>query len=163
MQASLNAYLGGALVGDRQAQNHYSVLLYDLLMSNDFPALRELFHAFFASIPNDWYRSNSIARYEGYYASVFYTYFASLGVQVIAEDATDKGRIDMTVLFNDQVDLFEFKVVEDIPTGAALAQVKARDYAAKYRARGEPIHLVGVEFSRQSHNIVGFEVERDGV
>ncbi len=25
VQASLNAYLGGALVGDRQAQNHYSV------------------------------------------------------------------------------------------------------------------------------------------
>jgi hypothetical protein len=32
-------------------------------------------------------------------------------------------------------------------------------YADKYRARGEPIHLVGVEFSKDSRNIVGFEVE----
>jgi len=161
VQTSLNAYLCGALVADRNTQNGLSVRLYDLLMANDFCALRELFHAFFASIPNDWYRSNTIARYEGYYASVFYSYFASLGMQVIAEDVTDKGRIDMSVLFNDQVYLFEFKVVEDSPAGGALAQIKARDYAAKYRSRGEPIHLVGVEFSRQSRNIVGFEVERD--
>ena len=28
----------------------------------------------------------------------------------------------------------------------------------KYKARGEPIHLVGVEFSKISRNIVGFEV-----
>ena len=33
-------------------------------------------------------------------------------------------------------------------------------FAEKYRARGEPIHLVGVEFSRESRNVVGFEVER---
>lgn len=29
----------------------------------------------------------------------------------------------------------------------------------KYRARSEPIHLIGVEFSKASRNIVGFEVE----
>ncbi len=29
----------------------------------------------------------------------------------------------------------------------------------KYRARGEPIHLIGVEFSKASRNIVGFEIE----
>ena len=32
-------------------------------------------------------------------------------------------------------------------------------YADKYRSRGEPIHLIGVEFSRASRNIVGFKVE----
>ena len=29
----------------------------------------------------------------------------------------------------------------------------------EYRAEGQPIHLIGVEFSRESHNLVGFEVE----
>jgi hypothetical protein len=32
-------------------------------------------------------------------------------------------------------------------------------YADKYKDRGEPMHLIGVEFSKASRNIVGFEVE----
>ena len=44
--------------------------------------------------------------------------------------------------------------------GAAVAQLKARRYAEKYRGSGEPVHLVGVEFSRDTRNVVGFEVER---
>ena len=51
-----------------------------------FAGLQALFTAFFASIPNDWYRSNRIANYEGYYASVFYSHFAALGLEFIAID-----------------------------------------------------------------------------
>jgi hypothetical protein len=53
-------------------------------------------------------------------------------------------------------------VVELQPEGAALAQIKDRHYADKYRIRGEPLHLIGVEFSRASRNIVGFAVETLG-
>ena len=41
--------------------------------------------------------------------------------------------------------------------GSALAQLRERRYADKYRATGEPIHLVGVEFSRAIRNITAFE------
>ena len=44
------------------------------------------------------------------------------------------------------------------PPGSALAQLQERDYAAKYRGRGEPIHLIGVEFSRETRNVTAFEV-----
>ena len=54
--------------------------------------------------------------------------------------------------------LFEFKVVELAPPGAALAQLQERRYADKYRAAGEPIHLVGVEFSRDARNVTAFDV-----
>ena len=54
--------------------------------------------------------------------------------------------------------LFEFKVAEPAPPGSALAQLRERDYAAKYRGGGEPIHLVGVEFSRDTRNLTAFEV-----
>ncbi|WP_310732050.1 hypothetical protein [Sphaerotilus natans] len=40
-----------------------------------------------------------------------------------------------------------------------MRQIKDRGYADKYRARGEPIHLVGIEFGRAERNVVGFEVE----
>ena len=42
--------------------------------------------------------------------------------------------------------------------GRALEQLQAKGYAEKYRQFGEPIHLIGVEFSRESRNIVGFEM-----
>ena len=134
--------------------------LYSLLQANDIAGLRALFHAFYASIPHDWYRSSPIAQYEGYYASIFYSYFAALGLDIRLEDTTNHGRIDMAVLFNGEVLLFEFKVVELTPQGKALAQIKDKGYADKYRARGEPMHLIGVEFSKLQRNIVGFEVAR---
>jgi hypothetical protein len=103
--------------------------------------------------------NNPIAQYEGYYASVFYSHFAALGLDIRLEDSTNFGCVDMAVLFDGQVFLFEFKVVELTPKGSALAQMKERAYADKYRAMGQPIHLIGVEFSRAKRNVVGFEAE----
>ena len=134
--------------------------LYDLLLAGDVPALRDLFHAFFAGIPCEWYSNNDIARFEGYYASVFYAYFASvLGTGITVEDSASRGRADMAVRFAGRVYLFEFKVVEQAGPGAALAQLKAKAYADKYRGLGEPIHLIGVEFSSASRNVVAFDHE----
>jgi hypothetical protein len=90
---------------------------------------------------------------------VFYAYFASLGLAITLEDASHHGRLDMTVKFNGHIDLFEFKVVELVPEGRALQQIKERGYADKYRAEGQPIHLIGVEFSREQRSVMGFEVE----
>jgi hypothetical protein len=114
---------------------------------------------FTPAFPHDWYRKNELSGFEGYYASIFYSYFAALGLDIRLEDTTNKGRIDMAVLFNGHVYLFEFKVVELNPEGRALQQIQTQGYADKYQGGGEPIHLVGVEFSKISRNIVGFEVE----
>ena len=160
VRQSLNESLLRYLVQDATRQTANSGQLYDLLEANDFAGLQTLFHAFFASIPYEWYTNNDIARYEGYYASVFYSYFASLGMDVRVEDRSSHGRTDMAVLFNSHVYLFEFKVVELASAGAALAQLKERRYADKYRALGQPIHLIGVEFSKDERNIAAFDVER---
>ncbi len=133
--------------------------LGDILIAHDIPALRDLITAFFSSIPHDWYRNNPIAQYEGYYASVFYAYFAALGLDLTLEDGSNQGRLDMALKFDGHVYLFEFKVVELVPDGRALQQIKDRGYANKYRALGQPIHLIGVEFSKESRAVVGFEVE----
>uniref|UniRef100_UPI0025FD7726 PD-(D/E)XK nuclease domain-containing protein n=1 Tax=uncultured Thiocystis sp. TaxID=1202134 RepID=UPI0025FD7726 len=157
--SSLNAALLSEYTDDPSRSFAHRLRLLDLLLARDLAGLKDLFHAFFASIPNDWYRNHPIARYEGYYASVFYSYFAAVGLDIVLEDATNWGRIDMTVRFNEHIYLFEFKVVELAPEGRALQQIKDRGYAEKYRAAGQPIHLIGVEFSREGRNLVGFEVE----
>lgn len=157
---SLNETLLSALVLDKSKQVVHSNQLYRLLLNNDFAGLKQLFHSFFASIPHQWYNNNEIQHYEGYYASVFYSYFASLGLNVTLEDTSNLGRIDMTLKFNQQVYIFEFKVVELIPQGKALQQIKDRAYADKYRGLNQPIYLIGVEFSKTDRNIVGFEWEQ---
>jgi hypothetical protein len=133
--------------------------LYELLLATDFAGLEQLFTAFFASIPHDWFRNNPIAQYEGYYASVFYAYFASLGLDLTPEESSNVGRLDLALRFNQQIWLFEFKVIETAGAGSALAQLQEKDYAARYRAAGLPIHLIGVEFSREQRKVVGFAVE----
>ena len=160
VQQSLNKSLLSHLTGNPSRRVEHSARLYDLLLVNDFEGLETLFEAFFASIPYQWHTNNEIANYEGYYASVFYSYFASLGLSITVEDSSRAGRLDMAVEFNGNVYLFEFKVVERVSSRAALGQLQVRDYAAKYRSRGEAVYLVGVEFSQETRNVVAFEVEQ---
>ena len=158
VRQSLNRVLLRQLVQDAEQQTANSMRLARLLAAHDCAGLKELFHAFFASIPYQWYTNNHIADYEGYYASVFYSYFAALGYEIAVEESSGHGRLDMAVRAGGDVYLFEFKVVELAPPGSALAQLRERNYAAKYRGKGESIHLIGVEFSRKTRNVTAFEV-----
>ena len=160
VRQSLNRSLLNHLTGDPSQRTEHRARLYDLLLVNDFAGLKSLFKAFFASIPYQWHTNNDIANYEGYYASVFYSYFASVGFDIVVEDSGSDGRLDMAVRFNDTVYLFEFKVVELAPEGSAMAQLQAKGYADKYRELDQPIHLIGVEFSRETRNLIGFETAR---
>ncbi|MCI5133187.1 MAG: hypothetical protein D3904_17155, partial [Candidatus Electrothrix sp. EH2] len=67
---SLNAVLLDAWTANRSLVVQQRKSLYRLLRKNDFTQIQRLITSFFNSIPNDWYRKNPIARYEGYYASV---------------------------------------------------------------------------------------------
>lgn len=129
------------------------------LIEHDLEALRDSLHALFASIPNDWYRRNPLAQFEGHYASVFYSQLAALGLDVRGEDVTNRGRIDLSLKLGPRVYLFEFKVVEGEAEGTALQQLIDKGYAEKYRAPGVEITLIGIEFSRNTLNLVGFDVQ----
>ena len=91
---------------------------------------------------------------------MIYSCFAAQGFDPIPEDSSSGGRADMTVRFDGAIYVFEFKSVPKGATGEALAQIREKGYADKYRHPGRPLHLIGVEFSRESRNIVAFEVER---
>ena len=158
VRQSLNRILLRALVPDPSDQLRQGIELRRLLAANDFDGLETLFRALFAGIPYQWHVNNDIANFEGYYASVFYSHFAATGLDVVVEDSSSRGRVDMTVRFNGNVYLFEFKVVEQAGKGTAMAQLREKGYADKYAHLGEPIHLIGVEFSRESRNVASFVV-----
>ena len=157
VRQSLNEQLLDALLPEASRRLAEDSPLRDLLAENDFERLETLFRNVYASIPYQWHVKNEIARYEGYYASVFYSCFAAQGLDVVAEESGSRGRADMTLRLDGRIYLFEFKTVEKEPEGTAMAQLRERDYAAKYR--GKQIYLIGVEFSRAERNAAAFEAE----
>ncbi len=146
------------------------------LREGDIGGLREALFSLFAGIPYDWYRKAELGRYEGFYASILYSYFCAIGAEVRPEDITSEGRIDLTVIYYDKVYIFEFKVVGDgvdkkrgkvgrerkvksVKKISALQQIKERRYWEKY-TDFEEIYIVGVEFSKKKRNILNFEWEK---
>ena len=160
VRQSLNERLLMALLPDASRRLAQKASLRKLLSANDFAGLEALLRAVFAAIPHQWHTRNDIREYEGYYASVVYSYFAAQGLDLVAEDSGSGGRADMAVQCNGGVYLFEFKLIGREASGSALAQIKDKGYAEKYRHLDRSIHLIGVEFSREDRNIAAFEVER---
>jgi len=157
---SLNDYVLTNLSQDAITKQMIQGSLYDTLLKNDIANMKEIFHSFFSSIPHDWYRKNNIANYEGYYASVFYRYFASLALDVTPEDTTNKGKIDMTLKFEDVIYIFEFKVTELVKDkNSALQQIRDKKYYEKY-SDCKTIYLIGIEFSKEDKNITAYEWEK---
>ena len=160
VRQSLNECLLHALLPETSRRLADACSLRDLLAGNDFAGLEAFLRALFASIPHQWHTRNEIARYEGYYASVVYSCFAGQGFDLVAEDSGSRGRADLALRFDGSVYLFEFKTVARGPEGAALAQLREKRYADRYRHLGQPIHLIGVEFSRAERNVAAFAVDR---
>ena len=158
VRQSLNERLLMALLPDAARRRADDAPLRELLAANDFAGLEAFLRALFAGIPYQWHVNNNIQQYEGYYASVVYSCFASHGLDLVPEESTSSGRADMVVRLGGSVYVFEFKSVAETPTGKALAQIKEKGYGDKYRHLGQPIHLIGMEFSKAERNIAAFEV-----
>ena len=123
--------------------------------------LEQAFFSFFAGIPYQWYVKNNIAEYEGYYCSVFYSFFAALGLTIKPEDLTNKGRIDFTVIMEKAIFIFEIKMKSN-PRNA-ITQIKERKYHEKYLAQNKEIFLIGIEFDEQEKNLSKLETQKISV
>ncbi|MCX7870235.1 MAG: PD-(D/E)XK nuclease domain-containing protein, partial [bacterium] len=89
------------------------------------------------------------------------------GYNVIIEDNTSKGRIDLTIIVDKKVVyifhitfvIMEFKVLEnEKEKGKALKQIREKEYHKKY-LNYDKIYLVGMEFDKVNKNLVNFEYE----
>ncbi len=155
VKKSLNNILIDHLTSNYRYQPIQKLILKSL-RNADLDNLKEAFISIFASIPNNNYTKNNISHYEGYYASILYAYLMSLGLELIAEDITNKGRIDLTVKIEDKIYIIEFK----IGNGNALQQIINKNYAQKYMNEGKKIYLVGINFDEEERNITGFECDK---
>ena len=159
VRQSLGEVLLEALLPEAARREAEDLPLRERMEANDLAGVGALFRGVFAAIPHQWYMNGPLAAYEGHYASVIHSCFLMQGFEPVGEDSGSRGRADMAIRFNGRVYLFEFKVVDRGPEGTALAQLREKGYADKYRGLGHPVHLIGVEFSREERNIVAFSVE----
>ncbi len=133
------------------------------ILNKDMDKFKREIYQLFSSLPYNSYVKNDIQNYEGYYANVIYAYLAGLGIEFIAEDVTNLGRIDLTIATPDmsQVYIIEFKVVENKnQNGKALEQIKEKRYHEKYLNIAKEIIIIGIEFSKEEKNISKFEWEK---
>ena len=115
----------------------------------------------FAGIAGDNYRRNNIASFEGYYSSVVYSFFAGMGLKVIAEDVSNLRRIDLTIQLADNTYIVEFKIVKrKSKANSALQQIIRQGHADKYAGN---VYQVGIEFSETRRNIVDFAWQSKGI
>jgi len=155
VQMSLNLTIIDYLCKD-EALNQTRENIYRALNQAQLESLETTLISLFASIPYNNYVNNTIAHFEGYYASVLYAYLSSLGIDIIAEDVTNRGRIDLTLKLEKVIYILEFKVGSD----NALAQIKQRNYQQKYSGDARDIYLMGINFDEDRKNISQFEWER---
>uniref|UniRef100_Q3ART8 AAA-ATPase-like domain-containing protein n=1 Tax=Chlorobium chlorochromatii (strain CaD3) TaxID=340177 RepID=Q3ART8_CHLCH len=152
VQISFNNYILQVLTSDSDKEpiRHE---LFDIMNNGKVANLEPVIKRLFASIAYNNFTNNYIESYEGFYASVLYAYFASLGFDMIAEDITNKGRVDLTLKTLDKTYIFEFKVIAEEP----LEQIKKMKYYEKYD--GER-YLIGIVFDPKARNVSRFEWER---
>ena len=84
---------------------------------------------------------------------------AGAGLEIIPEDVTNVGRIDLTLKIGENIYIFEFKMKDN---QNPLKQIHKKRYYVKYQEQLQQknIYLIGVEFDEEKRNINKFEWEK---
>jgi hypothetical protein len=152
VQMSFNDYILQSMTSVSENEPIRRELLA-LINAGDVERLESVIKRLFASIAYNNFTNNDIERYEGFYASVLYACFASIGVDIIAEDVSNKGRVDLTLKAGGRTFLFEFRVTDGDP----LEQIRKMKYYERYA--GER-YLIGIVFDPKARNVSKFEWEK---
>ncbi|HFA48234.1 MAG TPA: AAA family ATPase [Bacteroidetes bacterium] len=154
VKESLLRHLIGAFRNDSAAYSTPIVIrLRKAFLENNHERIIEIINGLFKSIPSHIF----IKEKEAYYHSVVFLVFQYLGQFIDAEVNTSDGRIDAVVKTETHIYILEFKLDES--AGAALEQIRKKDYAEKYKLSGKKITGIGINFSSKTKSVEGWEVE----
>ncbi len=139
-------------------QSYHTDKTYNLklaLIHQNILQLKHQLEIFFNSI------SYHILKNEFVYQAAIYGLIYSTGFNIILEDTTSKGRIDLTIIVNNSiVYIIEFKVIENTQDkGKALNQILQKEYYKKYLNYNK-IYIIGIEFDKTNKQISNFEYQQ---
>jgi hypothetical protein len=149
----------GYLTQQAGEKARFQSAVYAALKKADTESFRKTVVALFASIPYTHYVNNSTSTYEGCFASVMYACLASIGLDIVAEDVTNKGRIDLTIRLNSNIYILEFKVGGK---KSAIEQIRAKRYQEKYLGGDSAVYLIGIDFDAEEKISPGLRGSRRG-
>jgi hypothetical protein len=121
--------------------------------ANDLEKVYYLLQNVFNTLPYDVYKAPNEALYHG----LIHVLFQYMGLNIASEVHTKFGRLDAVVQTATHVFIFEFKFNKT--SEVAMAQLKKRDYAAKYRHLNKKIVGIGLNFTEKNRAIDEWVVE----
>ncbi|MFP4198706.1 MAG: PD-(D/E)XK nuclease domain-containing protein, partial [Halanaerobium sp.] len=127
---------------------------------SNFEEFIEYLKSLFASIANLNIPA-AVSERESYYHTMFYLtaeLLADRELKIDSELLTARGRIDMVVESKDKVFIIEFKANQSAEK--AVAQIKEKAYADKYKLQDKQIILIGINFSTEKKNISEHLIEK---
>ena len=154
VRVSFNRDILYNLVKQKSKVNVIAEKIIEILKTEKIEELKEQIEILISAI------SYMYLKEEYNYVIAVYSMLYTTGLDVVIEDNTSKGRIDMSVLMNEKVVyIVEFKVLEnEREKGKALKQIKEKEYHKKY-LNYQKIYLVGIEFDKVKKELVNFEYE----
>jgi hypothetical protein len=139
-------------------KSYHTDRIYNLkiaIINEEIEKIKEQIEIFINSV------SYNILKNEYVYQAAIYGLIYSTGFNIIIEDNTSKGRIDLTILLNRSIAyIIEFKVLEDEKEkGKAIKQILEKEYYKKY-LNYDKVYIVGIEFNKTKRKIVNFEYQQ---
>ena len=119
----------------------------------------ERMQAIIAGIPYDNFNKESLKLREQNYQTAVYLIFKLMGQFVQTEVHCSTGRADCIVYTTDTVYIFGFKLTGNGSADVAITQRREPKSAAKARAEGKKIVLIGSSFDEQTRTIKDWAVD----
>lgn len=137
---------------DTQTTNNTVTYMGRALLKGDIDGMMELLQKFLATIP---YTANT--NYEGHYQQVLYIIFTLMGAWADVEVHTPRGRVDVVMIFQKHLYLFELKL--DASAETAMRQIDLKDYPSRFALSGYPMTKVAVNFDSTTRTVKDWKVE----
>ena len=119
----------------------------------------ERMQSIIAGISYDNFSKENLKLREHNYQTAMYLIFKLMGQFVQTEVHCSTGRVDCVVQTADSIYIFEFKLSGNGNAEDAIAQIQKQNYAAKYKADGKKIVLIGASFSQETRTIKDWKTE----
>lgn len=151
---SLFGYIFTSMTEQEESSlNTAAVRLLQALKISDFVKLHDVLTHFYAGIPH-----TITIDQEKYYQTIFYVLCKIAGADIIAESATNIGRIDIVIQTKTECFIIEMKINDTAE--AALEQIKEKKYYQAYQGLNKDITLIGISFDIATRNIDEIKYEK---
>jgi Holliday junction resolvase-like predicted endonuclease len=143
------------LVLSKDIRENIADKIIEILKEEKLEELREQIELLMSNISYVHYKGESS------YVIAIFSLLYSTGLNVITEDNTHKGRIDLVVIVNKRiVYIVEVKVIErEEEKGKAIRQIQEREYYKKYM-NYDKIYIVGIELNKVKKRIENYEYKK---